>query len=109
MADPHPLPGVVIDARPLGAALATAKTTVLAKTTAFEIIRLVVPAGKTIPEHQAKGDITVLCLEGRVDFVVGPIARRLEAGLLLSVPQGERHAVHGIDDASLLVTIMLRY
>jgi len=108
MADPHPLPGAVIDARPLGAALATAKTAVLAKTATIEIIRLVVLAGKIIPEHQAKGDITVHCLEGRVDFVVGPITRRLEAGLLLFVPQGERHAVHGIDDASLLVTIMLR-
>ncbi len=104
----HPLPGAVIDARPLGIGLATAKTAILAKTATIEIIRLVVPAGKTIPEHQAKGDITVHCLEGCVDYVVGPITRRLEAGLLLYVPQGERHTMHGIDDASLLVTITLR-
>lgn len=107
MVDPH-LPGAVIDARPLGAAVAIAKTAVLAKTTACEIIRLVVPAGKIIPEHQAKGDITVHCLEGRVDFMVGLITRRLAAGQLLYVPHGEWHSVRGIEDASLLVTIMLR-
>lgn len=105
---PHPLSEAIIDVRPLGDGFAAAKTTALAKTASLELIRLVVPAEKTIPEHHAKGDITVHCLEGRVDFVVGSVTRRLEAGQLLFVPKGERHSVHGIDDASLLVTIMLR-
>ena len=70
MAIPHAKSGEVIDIRPLGSALAQARTTTLVKTKTLEIIRLVIPSGKEIPEHQAHGEITVQCLEGRVAFTV---------------------------------------
>ena len=68
MALEHAQSGEVVDVRPLGATLADAKTTTLAKTDAFELLRLVVPAGKEIPTHAAPGEIIVHCLEGRVTF-----------------------------------------
>jgi quercetin dioxygenase-like cupin family protein len=70
MAIPHAQSGEVIDIRPLGSALAQARTSTLAKTKALEIIRLVIPAGKDIPGHKAQGEITVQCLEGRVAFTI---------------------------------------
>ncbi len=105
---PHPLSGSVFDIQPLGVGLTASKTTVLAKSPNLELIRLVVLAGKAVPEHQAKGDITVHCLEGCVDFMVGGTTHRLEAGQLLFVPHGELHSLQGIKDTSLLVTIMIR-
>jgi quercetin dioxygenase-like cupin family protein len=59
-------PGDVVDVRPLGAVLASAKTRTLAKADGLQIVQLVVPAGKEIQEHKAEGELVVHCLEGRV-------------------------------------------
>lgn len=108
MAIRHAKPGEVIDIRPLEFALAQAKSTTLLKTKTLEIIRLVIPAGNDIPERKAHEEITVQCPEGRVAFTVGDTTRELEAGQLLYLANEEFHSLHGIDDASVLVTILLR-
>jgi quercetin dioxygenase-like cupin family protein len=72
-----------------------------------EVIRLIVPAGKEISEHKAKGEIVVHCLEGQVGFTAFGKTQILEAGRLLYLPTGEPHAVKGVEDASLLLTILL--
>ena len=107
MAIPHAKPGEVVDVRPLGSALASAQTQTLVRTEQVEVIRLVVPAGKEIEEHQAKGEIVVHCLEGRVAFTAFGKAQHLEAGKLLYLPRGEPHSVKGIENASLLLTVLL--
>ena len=107
MATPHAQPGEVVDVRPLGSALASAQTTTLVRAEQVEVIRLVVPAGKEIAEHRAKGEIVVHCLEGRVAYTAFGKAHNLEAGKLLYLPTGEPHSVKGVEDASLLVTVLL--
>jgi quercetin dioxygenase-like cupin family protein len=107
MAIPHAKSGEVIDIRPLGSALAQARTTTLVKTKTLEIIRLVIPAGKDIPGHKAHGEITVQCLEGRVAFTVGNHRQDLEAGQLLYLSSEESHSLHGLEDTSVLLTILL--
>jgi quercetin dioxygenase-like cupin family protein len=107
MAIPHAKPGEVVDARPLGSALASAQTTTLVRAEQVEVIRLIVPAGKEIEEHQAKGEIVVHCLEGRVAFTAFGKTQTLEAGKLLYLPTGEPHTVKGIENASLLLTVLL--
>jgi quercetin dioxygenase-like cupin family protein len=108
MAIPHATSGEVIDIRPLGSALAQARTTTLVKTKCLEIIRLVIASGKDIPGHKAPGEITVQCLEGRVAFTAGDTKRELEAGQLLYLSSEETHSLHGIEDSSVLLTILLR-
>jgi quercetin dioxygenase-like cupin family protein len=105
MAIPHAQPGEVIDVRPLGHALAGARTTALIKSESLEVIRLVVPKGKEIPTHETRGEVTVHCLEGRVAFTTGGVTHELGAGHLLYLQGEQPHSVLGIDDASLLVTI----
>jgi nucleotide-binding universal stress UspA family protein/quercetin dioxygenase-like cupin family protein len=100
------LPGDKIDARPLGAALATAHTTTLVRTAAVEVIRLIVRAGQEIPQHKAKGELIVHCLEGRVAFNAIGKTQVLEAGQLLYLQAGEPHALAGSEDASLLLTTL---
>jgi quercetin dioxygenase-like cupin family protein len=107
MAIPHAQPGEVVDVRPLGSALVSSQTTTLVRAEQVEVIRLVVPAGKQIPEHKAKGEIVVQCLEGRVAFTVQGKTLNLEAGTLLYLPTGEPHTLKGIENASLLLTILL--
>lgn len=107
MAVAHAKSGEVIDVRPLGSTLARATTTTLVKTEVLEVIRLVIPAGKHISEHRAPGEITVQCLEGRVAFRAGDETRDLEAGRLLYLSSGEPHSLSGIEDSSVLLTILL--
>ena len=107
MAIPHAKPGEVVDVRPLGSALASAQTKTLLRAQQVEVIRLVVPAGKQIEEHKAKGEIVVQCLEGKVAFTAFGKAHTLEAGKLLYLPVGQPHSVKGIENASLLLTILL--
>ncbi len=91
----------------LGAALTGSETTTLVKTADLEVLRLVVPAGKEIAMHKAPGPITVQCLEGRVSFTAHGKSQQLEAGQFLYLSAGEPHALTAIEDASLLVTILL--
>jgi quercetin dioxygenase-like cupin family protein len=107
MAIPHAKPGEVVDVRPLGSALASAQTRTVVRAEQVEVIRLVVPAGKEIEEHKAKGEIIVQCLEGKVAFTAFGKTQNLEAGRLLYLPTGEPHSVKGIEDASLLLTVLL--
>ena len=108
MAFPHAQPGEVIDVRPLGAGLATAKTSTLLKSDKIEIIRLVMAAGKVLAEHKARGEITVHCIEGRIAFTALGQTHELAAGQLLYLPAGEPHSVQCLEDASFLLTLLLR-
>jgi quercetin dioxygenase-like cupin family protein len=106
MSIPHAKSGEII-VLSLSTALPGAKTTTLVKTSDLEVIRLVVPAGKKIPTHKAPGPITVQCLEGRVSFTAQGQCQELHAGTFLHLTSGEPHSLKGIEDSSLLVTILL--
>jgi len=100
-------PGDCIDVRPLGDALARAHTRTLLRTAAVEVVRLVVRTGQEIAHHTSKGEIIVHCLEGRVDFTALGKTQVLKAGTLLDLHAGEPHALKGIENASLLLTIVV--
>ncbi len=107
MAIPHANPGELVDVRPLGTLLGSTPTTTLVRAQDVEVIRLVVPAGKEIGEHKAKGELVVHCLEGQVAFTAFGKTQTLDAGKLLYLPTGELHSLKGIENASLLLTILL--
>ena len=107
MAIPHAAPGQVINVQPLSDAISKSVTTTLIKTDRLEVIRLVVPAGKDIPPHKVAGEITVQCLEGRIAFTATGESQVLEAGQMLYLTGAEEHSLKGIEDASVLVTILL--
>jgi quercetin dioxygenase-like cupin family protein len=109
MAIPHAKPGEVIDIQPLGAAFAESKTATLVKTDAFEVIRIVLSAGKEIAQHSVDGEITVQCLEGNVEFRIGTLKRELTAGSLLYLEGADKHSLRAIENSSLLVTILLTH
>ncbi len=109
MAIPHAKPTDVIDVRPLGAGLTKAQTTTLVKTDSLEVIRLVLPAGKEIKRHAVGGEITVQCLEGKVAFRTGESECELTAGTMIYLAGSAEHSLRAIEDASLLVTILLKH
>jgi len=108
MAIPHSAPGDLIDVRPLGAALASARTHALFKSDDLELIRIVVAAGQALPVHAVAGEITLQCIEGSADVSCNAGVRRIASGQLIHLAGGDMHGVRGVQDASLLLTIVLK-
>ena len=69
---------------------------------------MVLPAGKAAPDHKASGAITTQCLEGAVELEVHGQTQMLRAGSMVYLSDAEPHAVKGMEDSSLLVTVPLR-
>ena len=107
MALQHAHPLDVIDVQPLGSGLHEAVTTSLLKTPALQLMRLVLPAGKGLPQHSVAGAITVHCLEGESLVTTPSRSCRLHAGQLVMLDGHEPHAVKALTDSSLLVTVLL--
>jgi quercetin dioxygenase-like cupin family protein len=107
MAIPHAQAGEVIDVRPLRDELANTKSHTLFKGERVEVIRMVLPAGKELPEHKARGEITVQCLEGKIEFTAKGKSNELTAGKLICLSTGEPHSLRCLEEASLLLTILL--
>ena len=109
MALEHLQAGQVANVRPYGAALAAAGNTALFKSAELEVMRLVLPKGKAMPAHQVVGEITIQCIEGVVQIDANSNAPvTLNAGELLFLTGGASHALRALQDASVLVTIVVK-
>lgn len=107
MAQVHVQSGQVVSVRALGAGLAAARTTALLKAEQLEVVRVVLPQGAALREHQTPGEITVQCIEGRIEFTTPAATQVLEAGDFIHLRRAEPHALRALQDASALVTICL--
>ncbi|MDY0749063.1 cupin [Paucibacter sp. R3-3] len=107
MAQAHHKSGERFVVKPLGKGLGDARTTALIKAEQLELVRIVLHAGKGLPMHQVAGEITVLCLEGRIDFETSTTHLSLEAGDIVHLACNEPHALSAVEDASALLTICL--
>lgn len=100
--------GEVVDLRPFGEHVGEARTAAIVKTDEFEAVRLVLAAGTEIPPHRVPGQITLHCLEGRVELWREGESLHMRAGDWIYLAGSELHGLKGIEDASLLLTILLR-
>ena len=107
MALEHARPGQVIDIAPLGAALRESQTHAILKTDALELMRIVLRAGEMLPPHQVAGEVTLLCVEGQAEVTLAGVPCQLHPGQLVLLPAQVRHAVRGLVDTSLLLTLQL--
>ena len=107
MAIPHAYPGMPVDLRPLGEALAKTETTALVKNNDFEAIRLVLRKDKEVcHEHEVQGMITICCIEGRVALTASGVTHELPAGHWTYLMRQTSHALRAIEDSSVLLTVM---
>lgn len=109
MAIHHAASGELIDIRPINAALKNTVTTALYKSDHLEVLRMVLLAGKSTPAHKVAGEITVQCLEGSVEFTAAGTTQVLRPGSLICLAGNAVHALKAIEDAAVLVTILLRH
>lgn len=108
MAIHHALSGEMIDIRQLGNKITSTRTATLYKTQHLEVFRMVLLAGKEMPEHKVVGELTIQCLEGSIEFSMGTTRDAMRAGELKCLAGGVSHSLRAIEDASVLVTLLLQ-
>lgn len=103
----HASAGEKIHLGALGPALAGAKTHALVKTDRFEVVRLILEAGSTVPDHAVAGYFSLHCLEGLVIVEAGEAgeAVRLRPGDWVYFDRRVEHGLRALEDSSLLLTI----
>ncbi len=107
MAIHHASSGELIDILPLKDNLKTTPTKTLFKSNHLEVSRTVLHAGKDVPPHQVAGEMTVQCLEGRVELTAAGTTKLMRPGDLICLAGGETYALRAIDDSSVLITMLL--
>ncbi|HBP32091.1 cupin domain-containing protein [Advenella sp. FME57] len=107
MALHHALSGELIDIRPLEEELKTTVTKTLYKSDRLEVFRMIILEGRATPAHHVSGEITVQCLEGTIEFITGETTQLMRKGDLICLAGNVNHAVKALEDASVLVTILL--
>lgn len=98
--------GNIVELRPLRTPMAAERLTTLLKTPQVEILQLLIPRGSSIPAHEAVGEIVFHCLEGRVAIKALDNGHELSAGQLFYLGEAAPFSIQGIEDASLLLTII---
>lgn len=106
MAQYHPASGELIDVRPLGNKLVDTASIALVRTDDFEVMRLVLQQGKSVPEHHVPGEITLQCIEGTVEVQSHDKTQQLQPGDLLYVPGNTPYALYALQNASVLMTML---
>ena len=109
MAGPPALPCMGIDLSPHDRAAAAPVATRLVTATGSEMISLFhLTAGQHKPARRVYGEVTVQCLRGRVAVAGLGATRELVGGQSLHLAGGERYALSGVEDSTVLVTVVLR-
>lgn len=107
MAQTHARSGQVVSVLPLGDRLGSLRTTAILKADQLEVVQIVLAAGKTMPEHHVPGEITLLCLAGRIVLRTPSAESQLGPGDFIHLRRGEPHALTALEDATALLTICL--
>jgi quercetin dioxygenase-like cupin family protein len=107
MAIPHAAPGERIDLYPHDGGSEQPGSVALIRDEHFEVFRLVMEAGKELPEHEVASLITIQCLRGRVKATMGGREEILPGGSMIYLSSGERHGLAAIEDSVVLVTMLV--
>ena len=107
MALPHAASGDVITLQSGGEDFSQFSSIALAKTEGLELIQMIMPKGKSMPEHHVSGEITLLCLQGEIAVDAHGAVKVLRAGEMLYLLGGQAHALTAVQDSLALLTILL--
>lgn len=81
------------------------KPRVLFSSPECRLIALDLDAGEELPEHHVRERAVVQVISGRVAIDASGETSECKAGTLVTFEPGERHALHGLEDARLLLVL----
>lgn len=102
----HAASGDVISVQPLAGTLASAVSTAIVRTPHLELIRTVLHAGRSVPEHKIDGELTLQCIEGELRVNAHGRKITLIPGQMLFLGGAVPHAVTAVKDSSALLTLL---
>jgi hypothetical protein len=111
MATHHAEPGEVVDLATWSADLPVDKSKVIAKIAHLELARLVISGGAEMHSSgycRVPGPIVIHCLEGEIELRTPEATRIIRGGQLAYLLSEMEHSIRGIQDAVVLLTIVLR-
>ena len=108
MSLPHAASGDLISIAPLAQLFDDAVSTAFLKTSHLELMRLVLPAGKSMPEHWVEGEVTLQCLEGAFDLDAHGKRQTVRTGELVYLGPRVPHALFAMENTSVLMTVLLK-
>lgn len=80
----------------------------LLKSEKMRIVLVAMPAGSEMKPHQAKGQISVQVLEGKINFLVENNSTILPKNHLLTLHEGITHSVKAIESSVFLLTMAIK-
>lgn len=78
----------------------------IVKTDMFQAIYVTVQSDTKIARHRVPGQATVQCLKGKIAIVFDDATVAMNEGDWMYLDRNQDHAVEGIEDGALLVTIL---
>ena len=84
-----------------------AETCALLKAGDIELMWLVLPAGKQVPSHAVSTSMTLQCMRGTVQVQLDGDMKLLGPGQVMYLAGGVPHGLHALEDARLLMTVVL--
>ena len=108
MATHHANPGEIVDLQTWAADLPKEHTKAIVKTDEMELIRIVLPAGKGIPNHKVDGPITIQCVAGKLGITAMGATQELNYKQLIHLMPDEPHSLKAIEDSVVLLTIIFK-
>src|SRR5262245_65942480 len=80
-------------------------TVVLLKTDSLRVVFRSLGEGNTLPPHKAAGDITVLVLEGQIEFTATDQRMSLEKGQVVALKAAVPHSVKALRHSAILISL----
>ena len=106
--DPDPTPAtLVIDIRGGSAGLDDRTARVVARMESLRVSLVTLAPGGELPDHRARGPISIQPLEGRLVFTADGVDREVGPGELLFARGGLLHSVASTGGVSFLLTVAL--
>lgn len=110
MATHHAQPGELVDLTSWANDIPSGGSKAIAKSDRLELARLVVPADTEM--HRSKycrvpGPIVVHCLSGVIELKTRDAVTTIKAGQLVYLLAGTDHAIRGVLESVILLTIVL--
>ena len=110
MATHHASAGEIVDLKTWAKDLEVEKSKVIVKTTGIELARLVIDAGVDMHHSNycsVKGVVVIHCIEGEITLKTPGTTKSIEKGQLVFLDGGTEHALFGVKNSIVLLTIVL--
>lgn len=106
MAIHHARPGELVDLEDWPTDVEPGQSHAIIVTDTIEVARLVMPEGKTLPEHEIAHPIIIQCVKGEIELTTKRARQALAPGQLVHLLADDPYSLSALEDSIVLLTII---